>query len=69
MPGADFLNENRLIDYSLTLFERIRIILEELGLTFVKFGQIMSIRPDLLPSELLLQLEKLQDRGGMNFEK
>lgn len=29
--------------------------------TFIKFGQIMSLRPDLLPNELLTELEKLQD--------
>lgn len=67
LPEADFLNKNRLIDNSLTLFERIRIILEELGLTFVKFGQMMSIRLDLLHSKLLFELEKQQDRG--DFEK
>jgi len=64
VPGADFLDEKGLIDTNLTLFERIRIVLEELGPTFVKFGQIMSIRPDLLPPELLLELEKLQDNAG-----
>jgi ubiquinone biosynthesis protein len=39
---------------------RIRMVLEELGLTFIKFGQIMSNRPDLLPDELINELEKLQ---------
>jgi ubiquinone biosynthesis protein len=41
--------------------ERIRMALEELGPTFVKFGQILSNRPDLLPKELIDELEKLQD--------
>lgn len=44
----------------LSRYERIRIILEELGPTFVKFGQIMSNRPDLLPAEMIIELEKLQ---------
>ncbi|AZR74240.1 2-polyprenylphenol 6-hydroxylase [Anoxybacter fermentans] len=46
---------------SLSRWERIRMVLEELGPTFIKFGQIMSNRPDLLPQELLVELEKLQD--------
>jgi ubiquinone biosynthesis protein len=36
--------------------------LEELGPTFVKFGQIMSTRPDMIPQELISELEKLQDK-------
>jgi ubiquinone biosynthesis protein len=45
----------------LTKWEKMRLVCEELGPTFVKFGQIMSNRPDLLPTELILELEKLQD--------
>ncbi|QDU62615.1 putative protein kinase UbiB [Planctomycetes bacterium Pan216] len=40
--------------------ERIRMAIEELGPTFIKMGQILSTRPDLLPVELLEQMEKLQ---------
>ncbi|MCG8700420.1 MAG: AarF/UbiB family protein, partial [Bacteroidales bacterium] len=40
---------------------RVREMLEELGPTFVKFGQIMSNRPDLLPGDLILELRKLQE--------
>jgi ubiquinone biosynthesis protein len=61
VPGADFLHSIGPVDPGLKLFERIRIVIEELGPTFIKFGQIMSLRPDLLPEELLLELEKLQD--------
>ncbi len=43
-----------------TVWERIRMVIEELGPVFVKFGQIMSTRPDFLPPELILELEKLQ---------
>lgn len=41
--------------------ERIRLILEELGPTFVKLGQIASTRPDLIPPGILAELERLQD--------
>jgi len=46
-----------------TRYERIRMVCEELGTTFIKFAQIASNRPDLLPDELLEELEKLQDRA------
>src|SRR5574343_137868 len=42
-------------------WEKMRLVCEELGPTFVKFGQILSNRPDVLPAELIIQLEKLQD--------
>ncbi|MEJ2406889.1 MAG: ubiquinone biosynthesis regulatory protein kinase UbiB [Candidatus Thiodiazotropha sp.] len=41
---------------------RIRRSLEDLGPIFVKFGQILSTRRDLLPDELAKELAKLQDR-------
>lgn len=44
-----------------TRSERIRKALEELGPTYIKFGQILSNRVDLLPQELIEELEKLQD--------
>jgi len=46
---------------SLSTWEKMRLICEELGPTFIKFGQILSNRPDLLPPQLILELEKLQD--------
>ncbi|MCK9591725.1 MAG: AarF/ABC1/UbiB kinase family protein [Methanoregula sp.] len=46
-----------------TVYERIRLALEELGPTFVKFGQIMSTRAELLPPELINELKKLQDHA------
>jgi ubiquinone biosynthesis protein len=42
--------------------ERIRMALEELGPTFVKLGQILSTRPDLIPLEYVQELSKLQDK-------
>jgi ubiquinone biosynthesis protein len=41
---------------------RIRQALEDLGPIFVKFGQIMSTRPDLLPDDIAEELASLQDR-------
>jgi len=45
----------------LTRAERVRMALEELGPTFVKLGQILSTRPDLIPFEFVDELSKLQD--------
>src|ERR687889_295186 len=42
--------------------ERLRLALEELGPIFMKFGQMMSTRRDLLPRDIADELEKLQDR-------
>ena len=41
--------------------ERVRMTLEELGPTFVKLGQLLSTRPDLIPLEYVQELSKLQD--------
>lgn len=43
-----------------TYAERIRIFIEEMGTTFIKLGQIASTRGDLLPQDLIKELEKLQ---------
>ncbi len=45
----------------LTLPVRIRRVMEELGPTFVKLGQILSTRPFLVPYDLLVELTRLQD--------
>ena len=42
--------------------EKLRRTLERLGPTFVKFGQMLSVRPDLLPKSYIRELEKLQDQ-------
>lgn len=41
---------------------RVRLAFEEAGTTFIKLGQLMSVRPDVFPPELVFELETLQDR-------
>jgi len=55
---------------NLSRSERIRRAIEELGPTFIKLAQLLSLRPDLVPLELAKELEKLQDRvEPLPFEK
>lgn len=42
-------------------YERLRMAFEELGPTFIKLGQILSTRPDLVPLDMVQELTKLQD--------
>lgn len=53
---ADFEKEN-----TQEMGARIRGLLEELGPTFIKLGQLLSIRSDLLPDDVIKELETLQD--------
>jgi ubiquinone biosynthesis protein len=41
--------------------ERIRLVLQDLGPSFVKLGQIVSTRPDIIPADIIEELKKLQD--------
>jgi len=41
---------------------QLRKAFERLGPTFIKFGQILSLRPDVLPAEYITEFEKMQDR-------
>lgn len=47
---------------SLTGPQRLRLALEELGPTFIKLGQILSTRPDLIPLPFVAELSRLQDQ-------
>ncbi len=48
-------------DERLTRPQRLRMALEELGPTYIKLGQVLSTRPDLIPVEFVKELSKLQD--------
>jgi ubiquinone biosynthesis protein len=43
--------------------ERVRLAIEELGPAFIKFGQILSLRSDIIPPQYAAELEKLQDKA------
>lgn len=49
-------------DQQLNRAQRIRLALESLGATFIKFGQVMSTRADLIPADILDELTKLQEQ-------
>ncbi len=44
--------------------ERVRLLFENLGPTFIKIGQVLSGRPDLIPEEFILEFQRLQDHAA-----
>jgi len=50
--GGSFANDR---------WERVRMVIEELGPTFIKLAQLLSNRPDILPARLIKEFEKLQN--------
>jgi ubiquinone biosynthesis protein len=62
---GNFLSSTPAVDgqvENLTMQRRLRLSFEELGPTFVKFGQLMASRPDLVPPEYLEEMSLLQDQ-------
>lgn len=57
---ADWLRRDKPV-FEYSRWERIRMVIEELGPTYIKFAQLLSNRPDLLPEPLILEFEKLQN--------
>ncbi len=53
--------EGEPIHEALPIGRRIRQVLIELGPTYVKFGQVLSVRPDIVPREILDELATLQN--------
>ena len=54
---------------NLSVAERVRMSFEELGPTFVKLGQLLATRPDLVPEDYVREFEKLHDRvQPLSFE-
>ena len=63
-PGIELLKKANKEEREAGTYVRIRNMLEDLGPTFIKIGQIMSLRPDLLPPSLVKELSKLQDQAA-----
>lgn len=50
--------------------QRLRLVMEELGPTFIKLGQLLSTRPDVLDKAYILEFSKLQDKvPAVSFEE
>lgn len=56
-----FISIKKLEIFDMPVSVRARKVLEELGPTFIKLGQILSTRPDVIPLEFCKEFEKLQD--------
>jgi len=60
--GLQMISKNREVRIErLTRPQGLRMAFEELGPTYIKLGQILSTRPDLIPMEFIRELSKLQD--------
>lgn len=58
---VEFLSEAEKEKKTLSTAQRIRLAFEELGPTFVKLGQLLSTRPDILDTDYITEFKKLQD--------
>lgn len=59
LAGLDV--QGKPIDVKLPMARRLRLVLIDLGPTFVKLGQILSVRPDIVPRDVMEELSSLQD--------
>lgn len=60
--SKDLLIQDKTVNVKeLARWQRVRMMFEDLGTTFIKLGQMLSGRPDLIPEELIKELERLQD--------
>ncbi len=57
----NFISRIKINEENISFYTRIRLALEELGPTYVKLGQMLSNREDLLPKDLTFELQRLQD--------
>ncbi len=63
-PAIDDISRNE----KLSVPQKIVLMLQELGPTFVKLGQLLSTRPDIIPENYIRELKKLQDNvQGFDF--
>ena len=57
-----FSLNNKKNNQNLSVGEKLRIALQEMGTTFIKLGQFLATRPDIIGDNIAKELEKLQDK-------
>jgi len=62
IQGTPIAVDGEVSESRLSTAARVRQVLVELGPTFVKLGQVLSVRPDIIPGPFIKELESLQDR-------